>query len=330
LRSMRLPFGWRLPSSSLAAMVATYAVGVAFVAFVTGYGIHRVAAAVIGEYAQPAKPAASAAVNASASKPQIATQVPGQQTIVREARMTLTQDRLFRSPGATYGYYRPTGAQFGSSSRGYSRPGGFFDGLFEDDEAPRSSTYRTVCVRLCDGYYFPISFSAQPSRFEHDRQVCENSCGTQGRLFTYRNPGGQIEDMQDLQGRSYRQLRTAFLYRTEYVSDCKCQARPWEEQAQDRHRAYALATAKRKGDKAAAAELTALEAKMRLSSGASSRSGKTADLSGPAANYRPLPTQPAAEQGSSDAELMRLGREARRAARARQEARRQRYERDED
>ena len=121
-------------------------------------------------------------------------------------------------------------------------------------ERPRG-TYRTVCVRTCDGYYFPISFSVTPDRFERDRQACENSCGAQGRLFVYRNPGGDIEDMQDLQGKPYRQLRTAFLYRTEYVADCKCKAHPWEQQARDQHRVYALTAAKRKGDKAARAEL---------------------------------------------------------------------------
>ncbi len=30
------------------------------------------------------------------------------------------------------------------------------------------SGYRTLCVRTCDGYYFPISFSTSPSRFPED------------------------------------------------------------------------------------------------------------------------------------------------------------------
>jgi hypothetical protein len=35
---------------------------------------------------------------------------------------------------------------------------------------PLSGTYRTVCVRLCDGFYFPISFSTYRSHFKKDAQ----------------------------------------------------------------------------------------------------------------------------------------------------------------
>ena len=335
---MRFPFRPRVPSASLGAAIAVYALGIAFAVLVAGYGIHRVAGAVLAEFAhppkaaRPAKPSEPQPVAATLAAAREAGAGPGSEpTVVREAAMTLTQDRWPRSTSRPGNSYRPSsGQQFGTSSRGPSRPRGFFDGLFggwDWDRPPE--TYRTVCVRLCDGYYFPVSFSAGPERFERDRQVCENSCGTQGRLFIYRNPGGELGDMQDLQGRPYRQLRTAFLYRTEYVADCKCQPRPWEEQATDRHRAYALVAAKRKGDKAAAAELAALGAKMRQKSG---RTDKTAGLAGPAADYRPVPGVPPGSeqrpQGASEAELMRLGAGARKAARVQQEAARQRPNRD--
>ena len=96
-------------------------------------------------------------------------------------------------------------------------------------------------MRLCDGYYFPISFSVTPDRLERDAQVCASRCGSQGRLFVHNNPGGSADDMVDLAGRPYRQLKTAFLYRTEYVASCTCQPQPWEAASQDRHRGYALA-----------------------------------------------------------------------------------------
>jgi Protein of unknown function (DUF2865) len=137
---------------------------------------------------------------------------------------------------------------------------------YDDEDDYRSSsggTYRTVCVRLCDGYYFPISFAVTRDRFERDAKTCHNSCGTQARLFVYRNPGAEAEDMVDLSGRPYQQLSTAFLYRREYVASCKCKPDPWEPEARDQHRLYALVAAKRKGDKQAAAELEALTAKMK-------------------------------------------------------------------
>ena len=120
-----------------------------------------------------------------------------------------------------------------------------------------------MCVRLCDGYYFPVSFTTTRERFAKDAKTCESSCGGQARLFVYRNPGSDVQDMVDLRGQPYNKLSTAFLYRTEYVPACRCKPNPWDAEAQDRHRMYALAVAKRKGSKQAAAELDALAAKVK-------------------------------------------------------------------
>lgn len=124
-------------------------------------------------------------------------------------------------------------------------------------------TYRTVCVRLCDGYYWPISFSTTPDGFRRDRDACENSCGgSPTRLFVHAVPGGSPERMQDLAGQPYTRLKTAFRFQTTYDAACKCSAHPWEQQAKDRHRAYTLEAAQRKGDRQAGAELAALRTKI--------------------------------------------------------------------
>src|SRR5215467_7410334 len=39
------------------------------------------------------------------------------------------------------------------------------------------ATYRTLCVRLCDGFYFPISFAVPASSLERDAERCRASCG---------------------------------------------------------------------------------------------------------------------------------------------------------
>jgi uncharacterized protein DUF2865 len=304
---------WRRNSSFASAAVA-YALGISFGAGVTGYGV-CVGHALAGDLKYP--PKAQVVVKADGPKaPALAKASSGKSTVVREAIMTPTQDRWSRS---TWRRDRDDdadeGQPFGSSSRSAYRGRGFFDGLFGDSdwERPRD-TYRTVCVRLCDGYYFPVSFSATPDRFERDRQSCENSCGTQGRLFVYRNPGGEPDDMQDLQGRPYRQLRTAFLYRTEYVADCKCKPHPWEQQATDQHRLYALAAAKRKGDKDAAAQVTALESRMRDPT-PQARPTKSARWSlGSEASDAARSKQAGLADASNDPELMRLG-QARKEAR---------------
>ena len=40
----------------------------------------------------------------------------------------------------------------------------------------RGGTFRTLCVRTCDGYYFPISFSTISDQFATDAQSCQNMC----------------------------------------------------------------------------------------------------------------------------------------------------------
>ena len=111
-----------------------------------------------------------------------------------------------------------------------------------DDDTQRSrqsTTYRTLCVRLCDGFYFPISFSVTRDRFSRDAQHCEQSCPQRSRLYVYRNPGEAPEAMVDLQGKAYRDLPAAFRYQTQYVADCTCHGNPWDQEALERHRGYA-------------------------------------------------------------------------------------------
>ena len=98
---------------------------------------------------------------------------------------------------------------------------------------------RTVCVRLCDGYFWPISSSADSTSIARDRKQCKQSCEAPARLYLSKGIDGQLEDMRDEAGRHYRDLTTAFVYRSVYLPDCKCKAHPWEEEARARHDQYA-------------------------------------------------------------------------------------------
>jgi hypothetical protein len=133
---------------------------------------------------------------------------------------------------------------------------------------PRFGSYRTLCVRLCDGYYFPISAAASPNRFAADERACQSRCDGDVRLFYYSNAGGSAETMRDRNGRAYSDLKTAFLYRTTYDKSCQCRPAPWTREARARHAMYAtegwkkrvqnLAKAKRRRD--SQERLAALEA----------------------------------------------------------------------
>jgi hypothetical protein len=102
-------------------------------------------------------------------------------------------------------------------------------------------SYRTVCVRLCDGYFWPVSFAAARASLAQDRRKCEQSCESPARLYVSKDTESSLEDMQDENGRYYSDLKTAFIYRTSYLESCKCRAHPWEAEAQARHAGYAQA-----------------------------------------------------------------------------------------
>jgi hypothetical protein len=117
------------------------------------------------------------------------------------------------------------GPQYRTASTG---PGGFFGALFGTivspggDGAP-SGTYRTVCVRTCDGYYFPISYSTVPARFSEDQKACQRLCpASEAVLYSYRNPGEDMEQAVSINGQPYTALPTAFRYRKEISAACSC------------------------------------------------------------------------------------------------------------
>lgn len=87
------------------------------------------------------------------------------------------------------------------------------------------ATYRTLCVRLCDGYYFPVSFSTLPNHFERDSDACQSKCAAPAELYYHQNPGGSVDQMVAIRSQAlYTDLKTAFRYRKEYVNGCSCKA----------------------------------------------------------------------------------------------------------
>ena len=88
-----------------------------------------------------------------------------------------------------------------------------------------SGTFRTVCVRTCDGAYFPVSFATYQARFQDDERTCKALCpATEATLFTYRNPGEDINQAVSINGQPYTSLPNAFKFRTEFNPSCSCKA----------------------------------------------------------------------------------------------------------
>jgi hypothetical protein len=115
-----------------------------------------------------------------------------------------------------------------------SGPGNFLNSLFggnnnyspvPPDAGAPSGTYRTVCVRSCDGGYFPISFATVPGRFADDEKACKALCpATEASLYTYRNPGEDMNQAVSIGGQTYTSSPNAFKFRSEFNPSCACKA----------------------------------------------------------------------------------------------------------
>jgi hypothetical protein len=108
------------------------------------------------------------------------------------------------------------------------------------DESGRGDKYRTVCVRLCDGYYWPISNATARTGFYRDANACRASCGEEVRLFLQPPGSGDAKTLVDTQGRPYTSLPNAFRHRKEFIPGCRCKPEPWAQSETTRHERYAL------------------------------------------------------------------------------------------
>jgi hypothetical protein len=105
-------------------------------------------------------------------------------------------------------------------------------GVVSPPLGPMGGTFRTICVRTCDGFYFPISYSISPDRFREDEMACQRMCpAAEVSLYTYHNPGEEMAQAVSLNGQPYSELPTAFQYRKSMSPECSCR-RPGESWAQ--------------------------------------------------------------------------------------------------
>lgn len=115
----------------------------------------------------------------------------------------------------------------------------------DEDSGPRTggnqfgslpfATYRTVCVRLCDGYFFPVSFSTLPNHFQRDADVCQQRCAAPVELFYHQNPGGTVEQAMSVKSnQSYASLKVAGRYKKEFVHGCSCKEAEYQAGAGER------------------------------------------------------------------------------------------------
>lgn len=81
--------------------------------------------------------------------------------------------------------------------------------------AERSTSAQAVCVRMCDGYYFPAPDDNGPG------ESCESMCPG-APVEVYRLAGESIEQAVSRHGKRYAALPAAFSYRKGLRPDCTC------------------------------------------------------------------------------------------------------------
>ncbi len=134
------------------------------------------------------------------------------------------------------------GEQKSSQPSGSRRGNPFADGhLRPYGPSSHGGRYRTVCVRLCDGYFFPISNASSRRDFYDDAQQCRTRCQSDTRLYYMSPMAPDIKQARDQRGMSYRDLKTAFLYRKQLVKSCTCRPAPWTAAERQRHKQYETA-----------------------------------------------------------------------------------------
>jgi len=84
------------------------------------------------------------------------------------------------------------------------------------------NTVRTLCVRACDGYYFPVSFSTTRKYLEADEAACRRMCPAADASLFYHSRREGPEQMVSIEGAPYSELENAFRYRSVLDRSCTC------------------------------------------------------------------------------------------------------------
>lgn len=113
------------------------------------------------------------------------------------------------------------------------------DDPFARPELGLQNGFRTICVRSCDGYFYPISQFGTNGRIATDIELCKASCpGAVVNLYLQPNDREVDGAVSAEGGQPYTTLPTAYHYRTSLDSSCSCRVpgKTWAETLADAER----------------------------------------------------------------------------------------------
>ena len=92
----------------------------------------------------------------------------------------------------------------------------------QPDNTEAQAGSKAVCVRSCDGAFFPVSYSASQGRLAGLEDMCRALCpNAEVSLYTY-PPSGQIEQAVSISGAKYIDMPNALKYRQTIDPTCSC------------------------------------------------------------------------------------------------------------
>jgi Protein of unknown function (DUF2865) len=144
-----------------------------------------------------------------------------------------------------------------------------------------------VCIRLCDGYFFPLSGARSRAQAG---EMCQAQCpATETSVYFKRD--SSIATALSVEGRNYSSLPNAFAFQKSFNPECSCR-QSGESWSQALQRAETLVSARGKPDLLVDAKVAAQWSLVQKSMLGKGRKGKAEPLT---ASAEPPPTQDAAQ-----------------------------------
>ena len=191
--------------------------------------------------------------------PQAPPQCPGINAQIQRMRANLDQLQ-----GQMRGGARETlVAQYNAYCRGgvqvAARPRGFFEQLFgggfgsqpdimvpPEDDTPRGGSM-AVCVKSCDGSFFPVSYSAHRGNLDELYDLCRALCPNAEVTLYTRSLYRDMKSAISIGGEPYRDTTNAFKFEKSTDTSCTCKApgQTWVQALADAERVLG---SQRRGD----------------------------------------------------------------------------------
>ena len=99
-----------------------------------------------------------------------------------------------------------------------------------EESGPRRGS-KAVCVRTCDGFFFPVSYNAFGQNPDRLADLCRAQCpNVDTEVFTY-SPSRDITEAVSINGTPYSSLANALRYRRTFDPACTCRPpdKSWAE-----------------------------------------------------------------------------------------------------